>query len=144
MPYGSLTVALNAISGGTTLKYVTDGWTTTVSTLAGNPTSFTGELCSSPGITTTFVSQPSGYTALDNISFAPPNPLPFGASKFLVQVGYYPDDMRSDPVTDCTSACTLAIDHHNINAWYRIIYADSNSLPLAYGQPNEIVSQGLP
>jgi IPT/TIG domain len=145
MPYGSLTVALNQISGGSTLKYTTDGWTTRVSTVAGNPTSVTGEFCSHPGITTMFVSQPPGYTALDNITFAPPSPLPFGASKFLVQIGYYPDDMRFDQATDCTSGCTIAVDHHNINAWYRVTYTDSNDRPKAPpSQPALIASQGLP
>ena len=142
-PYGSITVALKAISGGSTLKYISDGYTTTVTTIPGNPTSDTEEFCTSPGRTTVFVSQPPGYTALDNITYAPPSPLPFGASKFLIQVGYYPDDMRSDPVTDCTASCTIAVDHHNINAWYRLIYTDSNGVPLSTGQPQMIASQGL-
>ncbi len=142
-PYGSITLPLKPIGGGTTLKYISDGYTTTVTTVSGNPTSDTEEFCTSPGRTTVFVSQPPGYTALDNITFAPPSPLPFGASKFLVQVGYYPEDMRSDPMTDCTAPCTIAIDHHNINAWYRAIYTDSNGLPRSIGQPVEIPSQGL-
>ncbi len=143
MPYGSVTIPLNAISGGTTLKYITDGYTTTVATVSGNPSSDTEEFCTSPGRTTVFVSQPPGYTALDTITFAPPSPLPFGASKFLIQAGYYPDDMRSDPVTDCSTGCAIGIDHHNINAWYRVIYADMNGLPRSIGQPVEILSQGL-
>jgi hypothetical protein len=143
MPYGSVTIPLNAISGGTTLKYITDGYTTTVTTVSGNPSSDTEEFCTSPGRTTVFVSQPPGYTALDTITFAPPSPLPFGASKFLIQVGYYPDDMRSDPVTDCSAGCAIGIDHHNINAWYRVIYADANGQPRSIGQPAEILSQGL-
>jgi hypothetical protein len=114
-----------------------------VTTVAGNPSSDTEEFCTSPGRTTVFVSQPPGYTALDTITFAPPSPLPFGASKFLIQVGYYPDDMRSDPVTDCSAGCAIGIDHHNINAWYRVIYADANGQPRSIGQPAEILSQGL-
>ena len=143
MPYGAITVPLRPIGGGTTLKYISDGYTTTVTTVPGNPSSDTEEFCTSPGRTTVFVSQPPGYTALDNITFAPPSPLPFGASKFLIQVGYYPEDMRSDPVTDCTAGCTISIDHHNINAWYRVLYTDSNGLPRSIGQPVEILSQGL-
>jgi hypothetical protein len=143
MPYGSLTVALNAIAGGSTLLYTDDGYTTRVTTVAGNPSSVTGEFCPSPGFTSVYVSQPPGYTALDNIRFTPPNSLPFGASKFLIQAGYYPDDMQADPVTDCTSGCTVAIDHHSIDAWYRVIYADSNGLPRSIGQPVEIPNQGL-
>ena len=36
--------------------------------------------------------------------------------------------MLDDAVTDCTSVCTIAIDHHNNNAWYRIIYADAKTI----------------
>lgn len=143
MPYGQITVPLNAIAGGSTLLYTTDGYSTAVSMVAGNPSSVTREFCPSPGFTSVYVSQPPGYTALDNITFGPPASLPFGAVKFLIQTGYYPDDMRSDPVTDCTSGCTIGIDHHNINAWYRVIYANANALPLSIGAPVEIPSQGL-
>lgn len=148
MPYGQITVPLNPISGGSTIVYTTDGYTTTVSNVSGNPSSVKQEFCTSPGKTWVYVSQPPGYTALDNITFGPPElngvvSLPFGASKFLIQVGYYPDDMRSDPVTDCTSSCTIPIDHHNVNAWYRVIDANSNSLPVSIGAPVEIPSQGL-
>lgn len=144
MPYGNVTVALNPISGGTTLLYTTNGYTTRVSVVAGNPSSVTKEFCPSPGFTSVYVSQPPGYTALDNITFQKPaHTLPYSASKFLIQYGYFPDDMESDPVVDCTASCTIGIDHHNINAWYRVIYADSNSVPLVIGAPSEIVSQGL-
>jgi hypothetical protein len=51
--------------------------------------------------------------------------------------------MQDDPVTDCTAGCTIGIDHHNTAAWYRVIYADSNNLPLSVGDPAQIPSQGL-
>jgi hypothetical protein len=144
MPYGQLTVPLNPISGGSTLLYTTDGYTTMVTPVAGNPSSITKEWSPSPGFTSVYISLPPGYTPLDNITFAPPSPLPFGASKFLIQLGYYPDDLRSDPVTDCTSACVIPVDHHNINAYFRVWYTDSNNQPKSIGGPTLIASQGLP
>lgn len=148
MPMGTLPVPLNPISGGSTLLYTTDGWTTTVTAVAGNPSSITKEWCPTPGFLSVYVSQPPGYTALDQISFAPPAVFPPvlipNAVKFVVQVGYYADDLRNDPITDCTATCTIGVDHHNINAWYRVIYLDSNNLPIVYGQPTLIPSLGLP
>lgn len=144
MPYGAMTLPLNQISGGSTILRYSDGYTTTVTAVAGNPASVTKEFCTSPGATWVYVSQPPGVTTLDTITFAPPSPLPFSASKFLIQVGYFPDDMRSDPITDCTSTCSIGIDHHDINAWCRVIYADANGKPLSIGQPALISSQGLP
>jgi hypothetical protein len=113
--------------------------------MSGNPATDTDEYCSSPGRVTTYVGLPPAPAVqpIDHLTFAPPTPLPFGASKFLVQVGYYPRAMQDDPVTDCTSACTIAVDHHNTNAWYRVIYGDANSLPLSIGDPAKIPSQGL-
>jgi hypothetical protein len=143
MPYGSQTVALPQISGGSMLKYILTGYSLSVKLLSGNPATDTDEFCSSPGRTTTYVAQPPGVNALNNVTFAPPAPLPFGASKFLLQVGYYPRAMQDDPITDCTSGCTVAIDHHNAAAWYRVIYADSNNLPRSIGDPVKIPSQGL-
>ena len=143
MPYGSFAVNLPAISGGSVLKYILTGYSLTVSQLSGNPSSDTDEFCSSPGRTTVYVAQPPGVNVLNNITFAPPSPLPFSAAKFLIQVGYYPRAMQDDPVTDCTSVCTIAIDHHNTAAWYRVIYANANNLPLSVGDPVQIPSQGL-
>lgn len=144
-PYGSQTIALPAISGGSVLKYVLTGYSLIVATLSGNPTTDSDEFCSSPGRATTYVALPPtpAVNPIDNITIAPPSPLPFGASRFLVQVGYYPRSMQDDPVTDCTSACTIHVDHHNTAAWYRVIYADSNNLPLSIGDPVQIPSQGL-
>jgi hypothetical protein len=143
MPYGSFSVTLPAISGGTVLKYILTGYSLTVTQLAGNPSSDTDEFCSTPGRTTAYLAQPPGVNVLDNITFGPPVPLPFGAAKFLIQVGYYPRAMQDDPTTDCTSVCTIAIDHHNTAAWYRVIYANANNLPLSIGDPVKIASQGL-
>jgi hypothetical protein len=143
MPYGSFSVNLPAISGGTVLKYILTGYSLSVTQLTGNPSTDTDEFCSSPGRTTVYVAQPPGVNVLNNITFGPPVPLPFGASKFLVQVGYYPRAMQDDPVTDCTAVCTIAIDHHNTAAWYRVIYANANNLPLSIGDPVQIPSQGL-
>jgi len=143
MPYGSFTVNLPAIANGSVLKYILTGYSLTVTQLSGNPSTDTDEFCSSPGRTTVYVAQPPGVNALDSITFGPPAPLPFGAAKFLVQVGYYPRAMQDDPVTDCTSVCTIAIDHHNTNAWYRVIYANANDLPLSIGDPVQIPSWGL-
>lgn len=143
MPQGARILPLNAISGGSTLLYTSDGYTTQVSTVAGNPSSITKEFSPSPGFTSVYVSQPPGYTALDNMTFAPPSPLPFGASKFLIRVGYYVDDMRDAAATDCTSTCTIPVDHHNLDAYFQVIYADSNSLPRSQGSGTKIPSQGL-
>jgi len=145
MPYGSLTMTLPAISSGSMLKYILTGYSLSVQVLNGNPTTDRDEFCSSPGRVTTYVALPPAPAVqpIDNLTFAPPSPLPFGASKFLIQVGYYPRAMEDDPVTDCTSVCTIAIDHHNTAAYYRVIYADANSLPLSVGEPAKIPSQGL-
>jgi len=51
--------------------------------------------------------------------------------------------MQDEPVTDCTSACAIQVDHHNTAAWYRVIYADANDQPLSIGDPTKIPSQGL-
>lgn len=156
---GAQALALNPISGGSLILYLTDGYTlrvytsATMSALAGNPSSITppsgdwgispitGQ--QSPGLTWVFVSLPANYTPLDSITFAPPAALPFRASKFLIQVGYYPEDMRADPVTDCTSTCIISIDHHNLNAWYRVIYANTSAIPMSIGEPVQVPSQGL-
>jgi hypothetical protein len=145
MPYGTQTIAIPAISGGSVLKYILTGYSLSVKLLSGNPATDTDEFCSSPGRTTTYVALPAtpAVNPMDHITFAPPSPLPFGASKFLLQVGYYPRAMQDDPVTDCTAGCTIGIDHHNTAAWYRVIYADSNNLPLSVGDPAQIPSQGL-
>jgi hypothetical protein len=37
----------------------------------------------------------------------------------------------------------IAIDHHNLDAYYRVIYADSNDLPRSIGDPVKIPNQGL-
>jgi len=144
-PYGAQTIALPTIGGGSMLKYILTGYSLSVKLLSGNPTSDTDEFCSVPGRLTTYVALPSSPTVqpIDQLTFAPPAPLPFSASKFLLQVGYYPRAMQDDPVTDCTAACTIAVDHHNTNAWYRVIYADSNNLPLSIGDPMQIPSQRL-
>jgi hypothetical protein len=144
-PYGLQTRALPRISGGSMLKYILTGYSLSVQVMSGNPATDTDEYCSSPGRVTTYVALPAAPAVqpIDHLTFAPPTPLPFGASKFLVQVGYYPRAMQDDPVTDCTSVCTIAVDHHNTNAWYRVIYADANSLPLSIGDPAKIPSQGL-
>jgi hypothetical protein len=142
-PYGAQTVTLPAISGGSMLKYVLTAYSLSVTQMSGNPTTDTAEYCASAGMTTTYVAQPPGHNVLDNITFAPPAPLPFGASKFLIQVGYFPSAMQDDPVTDCTSICTIGIDHHDAPAYYRVIYADSNNLPRSIGDPMKIPSQGL-
>jgi len=142
-PYGSFSVSLPTIANGSVLKYILTGYSLTVTTLSGNPATDTDEFCSSAGRTTVYVAQPPGVNALNNVTLAPPSPLPFGASKFLVQVGYYPRAMQDDPVTDCTSVCTIAIDHHNTAAWYRVIYANANNIPLSVGDPVQIPSQGL-
>ncbi|MGO9515443.1 MAG: hypothetical protein ACLPND_00200, partial [Candidatus Korobacteraceae bacterium] len=144
MPYGVQTVTLPSISGGSMLKYILTGYSLSVKVLSGNPSADTDEFCSIPGRTTTYVALPASpaVNPMDNITFSPPSPLPFGASKFLLQVGYYRRAMEDDPVTDCTSGCTIQVDHHNTAAWYRVIYADSNNLPVSIGDPIQIASQG--
>lgn len=154
---GAQALPLNPIAGGSLILYLLDGYTlrtytsSQLSWLAGNPSSVTPPVdwCvspingqQSPGLTWVFVSLPANSSPLDSMTFSPPATLPFGASKFLIQVGYYPEDMRGDPVTDCTSTCTIGIDHHNLNAWYRVIYADANGIPKSIGQPVEVAGQG--
>jgi len=155
--YGAFPIPLAQISGGTTIKYYLNARTLTPGqVVAGNPMSETIDPCQDPitgdvaaGQSVYYVSQPPGYTALDQITFAPPMlngvvRLPFGASKFLVQVGYYPQAMQDDPVTDCTLGCIVGVDHHSNNAWYRIMYTDSNNLPRSIGDPVQMRSQGMP
>ncbi len=142
-PYGQFPVSLNTFSGGSVIQYLLQAHSLQVSPLSGNPSTITKEWCPSPGATWILVAQPATYHALDTITFAPPITLPFGATKFLVQVGYYPKAMQDDPVTDCTSTCAIPIDHHNSAAWYRVIYADSNNVPRSIGDPVQIPSQGL-
>jgi hypothetical protein len=145
MPYQQ-TIDLSAIrlSGGSMRRYSLSAYRLTMTPLPSNPSSDTYNFCgAAPGETVVYVSQPAGAISdVDNLTLAPPAPLPFGASKFLIQVGYYPRAMQSDPVTDCTSACTIAVDHHNTDAWYRVIYADSNNQPRSVGDPVKIPSQG--
>ncbi len=144
-PYGQFPISLNTFSGGSVVEYVLTGYSLSVQVVAGNPSTLTGEWCQSPGRSTTFVALPPSPTVqpIDHITFAPPVTLPFGAAKFLLQVGYYPGYMQDNPVTDCTAGCTIAIDHHNTAAWYRVIYANSNDIPLSIGNPVQIPSQGL-
>lgn len=152
-PYGSFQVTLPQISGGSMLKYILTGYSLSMSVLAGNPATDTDEFCgmpgnasiAAPGRITTYVALPPSppFQPADRISFSAPATLPFGASKFLLQVGYYQPEMQDDPVTDCTSGCTIAIDHHNMAAWYRVIYTDSNNQPRSIGDPMQIFSQGL-
>jgi hypothetical protein len=152
-PYGEFPVTLPQISGGTMLKYILTGYSLSMTVMAGNPTTDTDEFCgmpgnptiAAPGRTTTYVALPASPATprADNITFAPPATLPFSASKFLVQVGYYLNAMQDDPVTDCTTPCMIAIDHHNLDAYYRVIYADSNDLPRSIGDPVKIPNQGL-
>jgi hypothetical protein len=144
-PYGSFQVTLPQISGGSMLKYVLTGYSLSMSVLAGNPATDTAEFCATPAQTTTYVALPASpaLNPVDHISFSAPATLPFGASKFLLQVGYYAPEMQDDPVTDCTSGCTITVDHHNMAAWYRVVYADSNNQPRSIGDPVQIPSQGL-
>jgi len=144
-PYGSFPVTLPQISGGSMLKYILTGYSLSMTVLSGNPSTDTDEFCATPGRTTTYVALPANpaIQPVDSITIAPSATLPFGASKFLLQVGYYPTEMQDDPVTDCTSGCTLTVDHHNLDAWYRVIYADSNNQPRSIGDPVKIPSQGL-
>lgn len=148
-PYGAQTLALPVFAGGSVFEQVLDGYTVQTTLLAGNPATVTADWCAKPGLVTVYVALPAAPAVqpIDNIAFAPPRvsgivALPFGASKFLVQAGYYPRAMQDDPVTDCTATCTIPVDHHNTSAWYRVIYADANSLPLSFGDPVQIPSQG--
>ncbi len=144
-PY-SQTIDLTPIrqSGGTMRRESITAHRMTITPLGGNPTSDTYNFgAADAGETVIYISQPSGAASdLDNIPFAPPVSLPFGATKFLIQAGYYPNAMEDNPVTDCTAGCAIAIDHHNVAAWYRVIYADANTLPLSTGEPVQILSQG--
>jgi len=149
------TINLPQISGGSMLKYVNTGRTLYMNVLAGNPATDTIDPCAQPGNSTlaapgqtiTYVALPPNppIPHVDNITFVPPATLPFGATKWLIRVGYYPSTMSvsDDPVTDCTSGCTIPIDHHNSDAYYQAIYANSSSLPLSIGDPVKIANQNL-
>ena len=151
--YGSFTVNLPAISGGSMIEYILTAYTLSVNVLAGNPSTNTSEFCGdpinpavpSPGRVTWFVGQPAGYSAVTNVSFQPPSPLPLGASHFAIRVGYDPMDMRFDPVTSCDSGCSIPIDFHSANAYYQQLYLNSSNIPvLVNPSPVLLTSQGLP
>jgi hypothetical protein len=141
MPYGAQTINLTAIrqTGGSMRKYVLNGYSLTVTPLSGNPTSDSYNGCATgPGETTVYVGQAAGAQDLDTINLAPPSPLPFGASKMLVRYGYYPLYMSADPAVDCTAGCGITLDDSNANAWYQIVYADSNNVPKSIGEPQRL------
>jgi hypothetical protein len=126
------------ITGGTMRRECVDGYRFTIAELAGNPTSDTHNF--QPGETCAYISQPAGSYDIDHIPFPPPPSLPFGASKFVVRVGYYPLDRAMDdaPATDCTSGCTIAVNHYNAPAWYQILYLGANNKVLSTLEPQTI------
>jgi hypothetical protein len=126
------------ITGGTMRRECVDGYRFTIAELAGNPTSDTHNF--QPGETCAYISQPAGSYDIDHIPFPPPPSLPFGASKFVVRVGYYPLDRAMDdaPATDCTSGCTIAVNHYNAPAWYQILYLGANNRVLSTLEPQTI------
>lgn len=135
-PYGAFTVNTNAISGGSLYVKYLDGYKLTVQLVAGNPSTISQEWCGSPGAVWDMIAQPPGVNYFDTMRFMPPTSLPFGAVKYLIRVGYGPTQMNRNDAVDCTSGCSIVVDHSNVNAYYQIIYANSNSRPV--GPPNPI------
>jgi hypothetical protein len=126
-----MTVDLSAIRqpSGSSYNSSLTGYREVYAALAGNPT--TDAHTFTPAETVTYVAQPSGAIPdLTSITFIPPNPLPFGAVRYGVQIGYYQRDVDDDPVTDCTAACNIGIHLAGGPAWYRPIYADASWKPL--------------
>jgi hypothetical protein len=140
--YGSFTVDLTSIniSGGSEFQVTVGGYATKVVALAGNPTSVSYNGCSTygPGETVYWAAQPPGQNDLDSITFAMPSPLPLGATAAYIRVGYYPDAMEDDPVTLCTSGCAIPINHANVDAWYQVLYTDSNGQAKGSNYPDAI------
>ena len=140
--YGSFTVNTNAISGGTLLERILTPYSLITTVVGGNPSTATAEWCATAGQVTTFIALPAGVAIMDTQTFTPPSPLPYGASHMLVWDGAYLNDFKQERVTDCTSGCSIAFDHHNIAWSYRVDYVDANYLPKSIGTPVTIPSQG--
>jgi hypothetical protein len=148
-PYGSFPITLPTISGGTVDKYVLTGWTLSVSVLPGNPTTDTDEFCSSPGRVTVYVARPASYPGVTQQTFVAPRVggvLPFGAAHAIVRFGYVQPMTPDDPTYPCDTSCVIPIDHHNLDAYFRWEYLNSNNLPVSDPNPpaSALLSQGLP
>jgi hypothetical protein len=142
----SRTVDLTGIrlAGGSIYRMSVSGYRLRFDALAGNPTSDTYTMCGAgAGEAVAYIAQPSGAVSdLTPTTFAPPSPLPYGATKYGIRVGYYPGDMNDDPVTDCTAGCTINLHRAGGPAWFQIIYANNSWTPLATGDPTMLAGQG--
>ena len=126
MPYGTFTVATAGDQRRNGVEVHPDRILAEREVAERQPSTDTDEFCSSPGPYHNLrgAACDTGRESDRQHHVRAASPLPFGASKFLLQVGYYPRAMQDDPVTNCTAGCTIAIDHHNTAAWYRVIYAE--------------------
>jgi hypothetical protein len=130
-------------SGGTILKYVVDTRKMVTSKLSAATDAYTG-CAGSPGDVTAYIFLGSGTSSpLDNVTFSAPATFPFGSSKMAIRVGYSPRykgqlTMQDAAATNCTAGCIIPVDHSNADAWYQILYLDSNNLVKGAGDPQNI------
>ena len=128
---------------GTILKYVLDSRKLVTSQLSGATDAYIG-CAGSPGDVTAYIFlAPGASSPLDNVTFSAAATLPFGSSKMAIRVGYYPRykgllNMQDTAATDCTAGCIIPVDHSNADAWYQILYVDSNNLVKGVGDPQKI------
>jgi len=129
--------------GGTILKYVVDARKMVTSRVSGTSDSYSG-CAASPGDVTAYIFLAAGASSpLDNVTFSAPATFPFGSSKMAIRVGYYPRykgllTMQDAPAINCTAGCIIPVDHSNADAWYQILYLDSNNLVKSAGDPQKI------
>lgn len=141
-PYGSFPINTQASAGGSVWLEFIDGWTRSLTLVAGNPSTITQEWCPAPGMWL-IKALPSGSTLIDTMNFNPT--LPSGATVAYVHVGYSPYDLYDTPGTLCTSRCSVPIQHNNSPAYYYVTYSSSTAPILSYNpQPIQVPSQGLP
>jgi hypothetical protein len=130
-------------TNGSIYRMSLSGYRLRFDALAGNPTSDTYTHCGAgAGETLAYVAQPSGATSdLTPTTFAPPSPLPYGASHYAIRYGYYPRDMSDDPVQACDAGCTINLHRVGGPVWIQIVYLDANHLPLAMGDAQMLAGQ---
>jgi hypothetical protein len=146
-PYPTFTINFSTLglsySGGTILKYVADTRKMVTSQVSGTSDSYSG-CAASAGDVTAYIFLAAGVSSpLDNVTFSAPAAFPFGSSKMAIRVGYYPRykgllTMQDAPATGCTAGCIIPVDHSNADAWYQILYLDSNNLVKGAGDPQKI------
>jgi hypothetical protein len=134
------------LAGGSIYQAILGLYSLQFKPLAGNPSSDTHQMCGTgAGETVAYIAQPSGAVSdLTPTTFAAPIPIPYGYTQYAVRVGYYPRDMTSDPVTPCTSGCTINLHRLGGPVWYQNMYSlDStwNPLTTTIGEPTLLAGQ---